>query len=70
MRGRLLTISVVLGLLLGVITLPASAATPGQINTAIQNGLAWLATQQQPSGRIGSRLPLGRYSSSGIGDGE
>ena len=35
------------------------AATPTQIEQAVTNGLAWLATQQNPDGSFGSYSPVG-----------
>jgi hypothetical protein len=59
MKGKLLTTLVLIAvLLLGGIA-PAGAATQTEIDTAIQKGLAWLATQQNAvTGQIGSGYPL------------
>ena len=58
MKTKLLAILVIVAMLIPGLAAPATAATPDQINTAIQNGLAWLATQQQANGQIGSSYPL------------
>ncbi len=49
---RLLHILVIIALVMLTLgaALPAQAATPAEINDAITDGLAWLATQQNPAG--------------------
>jgi hypothetical protein len=64
-RKRLMPISLMLvfallvaGLGLGVA--PAGAATQSQINSAIDDGLQWLADNQNPNGSWGSSYQVGR----------
>jgi len=50
MKRKLIAIAVLVVLLVSMLSLPAQAATPAQIETAIQNGLNWLVPQQNPDG--------------------
>jgi hypothetical protein len=54
MKRKILAILVTVVMVLPSIAAPASAATQGQIDQAIQDGLAWLATQQNADGSFGS----------------
>ena len=54
MKRRVISIVIVLGLLLSFTTVTAQAATQVEIDQAIQDGLAWLATQQNANGYFGS----------------
>ena len=47
---RLISLVAVLVLAIGVSVPGASAATPDEINQAIEDGLAWLAGNQNPNG--------------------
>ncbi len=59
MKHQALVILVLAAMVLSNLAGPASAATQAQINQAIQDGLAWLATQQNPTnGSFGSGYPL------------
>ena len=55
-RRLVILVSVAMGLLL--IAAFAGAATQAKIDQAIQDGLAWLATQQYPDGHFGSGYTL------------
>ena len=52
MKHKILLVLVSLVLLVGMLGIPVQAATQLEIDQAIQDGLAWLATQQQVDGRI------------------
>jgi len=52
MKHKILLLLVSLVLLVGMLGIPVQAATQLEIDQAIQDGLAWLATQQQVDGRI------------------
>lgn len=52
MKHKILLLLVSLVLLAGMLGIPVQAATQPEIDQAIQDGLAWLATQQQVDGRI------------------
>ena len=54
MKRKALMILVVAALMLPIVAIPAGAATQTQIDQAIQDGLAWLATQQNSDGSFGS----------------
>jgi len=56
-RG-LLAVSLLLGLTLSL-TVPAQAATEGEIQTAIDAGLVWLVAQQNADGSWGDYNPVG-----------
>ena len=62
-RRAPLSLMLVLALLvaaLGLGVAPAGAATQTQINTAIDDGLQWLASQQNADGSWGSYYRIGR----------
>lgn len=54
MKHKVLLLLVSLVLLVGMLGIPVQAATQLEIDQAIQDGLAWLATQQQLDGSFGS----------------
>lgn len=56
---KIFAIFIALMLLLSMVALPVEAATETEINTAITNGLAWLATQQNAAGYFGGGYLLG-----------
>ncbi|MBP7937727.1 MAG: hypothetical protein KA354_24060 [Phycisphaerae bacterium] len=58
MIRRGFTVAAIAALGLSCLTAPVNAATTTEINQAIQDGLAWLATQQNPDGSFGSGYPL------------
>jgi hypothetical protein len=51
MLTKISSIVLILAILFSFNTYSTQAATPSQIQTSIDNGLAWLATQQQADGR-------------------
>jgi hypothetical protein len=53
MTKQILSIVVTLGLLIGLIAVPAQAATPEEIEESIQKGIEWLVAQQNPNGSWG-----------------
>jgi hypothetical protein len=57
---RLVSLVAILVLAIGVSVPGASAATPDEINQAIEDGLAWLAGHQNPNGSWGSVNTVGR----------
>ena len=50
MKRKILSVVVSLALLVGLMAVPASAATPEEIEASIDLGITWLASQQQPGG--------------------
>ena len=66
MKRKILTIILALGLLLGMTAIPAQGATQAEINDAIQDGLAWLATQQNPDGSFGSGVNPVAYTAAAV----
>lgn len=58
MKREVLVRAAAVGLLALCAGAPAGAATQAQIDQAIQDGLAWLATQQQTNGQFGSSYAL------------
>ena len=54
MKRRVFAILVVVALVLPLAAVPVNSATQPEIDTAIQNGLAWLANQQNADGSFGS----------------
>ena len=54
MRRSALIVCVLVAMLLSVGVVPSYGATDTEIDDAIQAGLAWMATQQQPDGRFGT----------------
>ena len=51
-----------IGSLIPITSVPANAATDGEIDDAIQDGLAWLASQQNADGSVGSGYGLANTS--------
>jgi uncharacterized repeat protein (TIGR01451 family) len=56
---RILRVIVILAFMFSFISFPAQAATPEQIQTSIDNGMAWLAAQQNPDGSWGYSYRVG-----------
>jgi hypothetical protein len=50
MKHKIISTVVALVLLLGLLSIPAQAASEEDINNAISNGVAWLAADQEPDG--------------------
>lgn len=50
MKLKILVVLVLFGLLVGMVAIPAQAATEDEIEESIAAGLAWLAAQQNPDG--------------------
>ncbi len=60
MKIRKLQLFLVIAVALLLLSAPAvSAATPAQINTAIDKGVIWLAAQQNADGSWGNYFPTG-----------
>ncbi|HEY91821.1 MAG TPA: terpene cyclase/mutase family protein [Dehalococcoidia bacterium] len=53
MKRKILSIVITLGLLVGLIVMPAQAALPEDIELSIEKGLEWLVPLQQPDGSWG-----------------
>ncbi|MFC1978424.1 hypothetical protein ACFLVP_00350 [Chloroflexota bacterium] len=59
MKKRLIPIVVILTMIFGLMgTITAHAATETEIDDAIQDGLAWMTTQQYSDGHFGGSYPL------------
>ncbi|MFC2001958.1 prenyltransferase/squalene oxidase repeat-containing protein, partial [Chloroflexota bacterium] len=66
MKHKIVTIVVALVLLFGMIAAPVQAVTTTQIDTAIKDGLAWLATQQNANGSFGSGANPVAYTAAAV----
>ncbi|HEY90673.1 MAG TPA: hypothetical protein G4O07_02460, partial [Dehalococcoidia bacterium] len=68
MKRRLLSMILVIGLITGLMVVPAQAATEDEIEGAITEGLEWLVPQQNLDGSwgqlddAGNPLPLENYA--------